>query len=90
MRAANIIAGLAIVLWFGLALVGRELVIGAGYADAEKINGYFAWPMFVVMALLTCAWICNACNRWPWLLGLASAASLLVLFPYFMLFSGGI
>jgi hypothetical protein len=75
MRAANITAGLAIVLWFALALLGRGLLNGVvaqqvpGYPNMGQINLYIVWPLFVVTALLASAWLCNAFRRWPLALG---------------------
>jgi hypothetical protein len=95
-RAANISAGVAIALWFALALLGREGLNGVvaqqapGYPNMGQINLYIVWPLFVVTALLSCAWLCNSFRRWPWLLGLASALSLLAIFPYLMFWGGGI
>ena len=96
MRAANITAGIAIALWLGLALLGRGLVNGVvaqqapGYPNMGQINLYVVWPLFVVIVLLTCAWLCNAFRRWPSLLGIASGASLAAIVPYLMPWGGGV
>jgi hypothetical protein len=96
MRAANITAGVAIVLWFALALLGRDGLNGVvaqqapGYPNMGQINLYIVWPLFVVTALLACAWFCNAFRRWPPVLGIASGASLLAILPYLMVWGGGV
>jgi hypothetical protein len=95
-RAANIFAGVVIVLWFALALLGRDGLNSIvaqqalGYPNMGQINLYIFWPMFVVAALLACAWFCNAFHRWPWLLGLASGSSLVAMLPYLMVWGGGV
>ena len=96
MRAANITAGVAVALWFALALVGRDLLNGVvgqvavGYPNMGQIDFLLAWPLFVVIAIITCAWICNAFHRWAWALGLMSALSLAALLPYLLVYGGGI
>lgn len=96
MRAANITAGVAIGLWFALALLGRNGLNGvvaqqvAGYPNMGQINLYIVWPLFVVVILLACAWLCNAFLRRPWVLGLVSGASLLAILPYVAVWGGGV
>lgn len=96
MRAANIIGGIAVVLWFGLALLGRSLLFGVvaqkvpGYPNMGQINLYVVWPLFVTVALLVCAWVCNAFQRWPLALGLISVASLVLMLPCLALWGGGV
>ena len=96
MRVANIIAGVAIMLWFGLALLGRHGLNGVvaqhapGYPNMGQINLYIVWPLFVVAALLACAWLSNAFGKWPFALGLLSGASLLVILPYLAVWGGGV
>ena len=96
MRAANITAGVAAALWFALALVGRNLVNGVvgqgapGYPNMAQIDFLLAWPLFVVAAVITCAWICNAFHRWAWALGAVSGVSLVALLPYLLVYGGGV
>ena len=96
MRAANITAGIAIAVWFGVALLGRNLVTSVvyqralGFPNMGQINLLIVWPLFVTVALLVCAWVCNASRRSPGALGLLSAASLLAVLPYLMLWGGGV
>jgi hypothetical protein len=96
MRAANILAGIAIAIWLALAFAGRGLVYGvieqhaAGYPNRAQFEYYFAIPVGVVIALLLCAWLCNAFRRSPWLLMVTSAISILALGPYLLPYSGGI
>ena len=96
MRGANITAGVAIAIWFALALLGRDGLNGVveqhapGYPNMGQINLYIVWPLLVVVALLTCAWVCNAFRRWPWALGLLAGASLIVVLPYLAVWGGGI
>lgn len=96
MRNANITAGIAIFLWFGLALLGRDGV-GAivaqqaiGYPNMGQIDLYIVGPLIVVTTLLTCAWLCNMFRRWPLLLGTASGASIAALIPYLAIWGGGV
>ncbi len=94
--AANISAGVAIVLWFALALLGRSGLYGIvaqqapGYPNMGQINLYVVWPLFVVTLILGCAWLCNSLRRWAWLLGVASAVSLFAILPYLMVWGGGV
>jgi hypothetical protein len=96
MRAANITAGVAVTLWFALALAGRDLINGTvrqavpGYPNMGQIDFGLAWPLFIVVAVLVCAWICNAFRRWPWALGLVSALALAALLPYLVVYGGGV
>ncbi|BBE34320.1 hypothetical protein SmB9_19780 [Sphingosinicella microcystinivorans] len=95
MRAANIIAGVAISLWFALALLGRDGLRGvvaqqvAGYPNIGQINLYIVWPLFVAIMLLACAWLCNAFLRRPWVLGSVSGVSLFAILPYMAVWGGG-
>jgi hypothetical protein len=95
MRAANITAGVAVAIWFALALAGRGLLSGVvgqgalGYPNMGQIDFLLAWPLFIVSAILASAWICNSFGRWAWALGLVSAASLAALFPYLFVYGGG-
>lgn len=96
MKAANILAGLAAVLWFALALLGREGVNGIvaqnapGYPNMGQINLYIVYPLYVVLVLISCAGVCNAFRRWPSVLGLASGASMLAILPYLAVWGGGV
>jgi predicted neutral ceramidase superfamily lipid hydrolase len=96
MRAANIAAGLAAVLWLALALAGRSLVNGVveqralGYPNIGQIDFMIVWPLVVVTGILACAWVCNVLRRWPWALGFVSATALVALVPYAMLWGGGV
>jgi hypothetical protein len=95
MRAANITAGVSIAIWFALALAGRDGLNGVvgqralGYPNMGQIDFLFAWPLFIVIALLACAWICNAFQRWAWALGALTALSLAALLPYLFVYGGG-
>jgi hypothetical protein len=96
MRAANVIAGVAITIWFALALAGRGAMDGIiaqrvlGYPNTGQISLYVFWPLFVVNALLFCAWICNALNRGAVILALLSGASIVALLPYLVISGGGV
>lgn len=85
MRGANILTGVAVLLWFGLLIIGRDLASGAVGHDYLIV-----WPSFVLIALLTCAWVCNGMRRWHMLLGVAASAAILATLPFGMLLSGGI
>jgi hypothetical protein len=96
MRAANITAGVAVTVWLALALVGRDLINGVvgqaalGYPNMGQIDFLFAWPLLIVVAVLACAWICNAFRRGAWALGLLSALALAALLPYLLVYGGGV
>lgn len=95
MRTANILTSLAVLLWLALLLLGRQLVAGiaaqkvAGFPNAGQINLYIVGPSLVVIALLTCALVCNALRRWPLIFGFVASAALLIFLPYFMVYGGG-
>jgi hypothetical protein len=61
-----------------------------GYPNMGQSNFYIVWPLFVVAALLVCAWFCNAFRRWPWGLGLFSSTSLVAVVPYLVVWGGGV
>lgn len=96
MRAANILTGIAVIVWFGLFLTGRGLIERVasqhvvGYPNFGQVETYVLWPAFVTMALLAVAWLCNGLRRWRWPLALAACASLLGLAPFLLVYSGGI
>lgn len=96
MRAGNITAGIAVAIWFALALGGHGVlhkVVGRaalGYPNMAQIDFVLAWPLFMVIAVLTCAWICNAFRRWAWALGLLSGLSLAALLPYLLVYVRGV
>jgi hypothetical protein len=96
MRGANALAGIAISLWLALAFIGRGLIYGVieqhvlGYPNRGQIEYYLTIPVAVAIALLICAWLCNAIRRLPWLLAVVSALSMLALGPYLLPYSGGV
>jgi hypothetical protein len=96
MRAANILTGATVLLWFGLLLIGRSLMSGVvtqeatGYPNMGQIDYYVVWPAVIVMALLACAWICNSLRRWPALLAIVSGVCLVLCGPYFLAYGGGV
>ena len=96
MRLANILTGLAGLLWFGLFLLGWDLMKGLiargvlGYPNVGQIEGYVVWPALVVMALTTCAWVCNGARRWPRLLLASTGVSLAALLPFLFAYTGGV
>jgi hypothetical protein len=95
MRAANITIAIAVVLWFSLALMGRDLAGGVasrmgGNVNINQFDYYVLWPAYVVAALLACAWACNTFRRWHWFLALTGGASLLALLPFMLFYTGGI
>ena|SRR5665213_177295 len=96
MRAANIVTGVAVLLWIGMFVAGRSLIEGVvaqhvlGYPNLGQIEYYFVFPAFVAMALLLCAWAFNILRRWPWVLALISAGSLLALLPFLFVYSSGV
>lgn len=96
MRGANILTGVAVLAWFALLLLGRDLISGVvaqkalGYPNTGQIDLLIVWPAGVVATLLLSAWICNAFKRAPALLALLSGVSLAALLPYLALYGGGI
>ena len=96
MKTANIMASLAIALWFLLSLLGLSGLSGVaaqhvpGYPNMGQIKLYVAWPMCVKITVLLCAWFCNMFRGWPWLLIMMSSASLLAILPYMAVWGGGV
>jgi hypothetical protein len=96
MRAANITAAVAIVLWLGLAALGRESLKGflvddvPDWPTVKNIDFSIVLPMSIATALLAWAWFCNAIGRWPLALGLASVGCLAAILPYLMIIGGGV
>ena len=96
MRRTNILTGIAVLIWFGLLVLGRDLVSGVvaqkalGYPNTGQIDFLIVWPASVVIVLLLCAWICNGLRRWTQLLALLSGVSLLALLPYLFFYGGGV
>lgn len=95
MRAANITAAVAIVLWLGLGMLGRESLRDVLVDDVPDwpmlttIDFVIVLPMTVATALLAWAWFCNAFVRPPLELGLASVACLAAIVPYLAIIGGG-
>ena len=96
MRAANIAAAVAIVLWLGLALLGRESLEDVltdqvtDYPSLTTIDFSIVLPMSLATALLAIGWFCNAFGRRPLALWLASVAFLAAILPYLMIIGGGV
>ena len=96
MKAANLTAAVAVLLWLGLAMLGRNDLAGFLVDDVPdwptitNIDFSIVLPMSIVIALLACAWFCNAVGRWPLVLGLASVACLAAILPYLMVVGGGV
>jgi hypothetical protein len=96
MGRANILTGIAVLIWGGLLLVGRDLISGVvaqkalGYPNTAQIDFLIAWPAAVGMALLLTAWICNGLRRWAAPLALLSGAALVALLPYLFVYGGGV
>jgi hypothetical protein len=96
MRGANVLTGVAVLIWCGLLLVGRDLVGGVvaqkavGYPSRGQIDFLLVWPAFVVLALLLLAWICNGLRRWAAVLTLLSGLALVAVLPYLFIYGGGV
>jgi hypothetical protein len=93
-RAANIITAIAMVLWFGLVLVGHDLTAGVarrmgGNVSIIQLDYYVLWPSWVVAALLLAAWVCNIFRRGYWFLGSIAGVSLAGLLPFLASYGGG-
>lgn len=94
MRAANIIAAISALAWLAFALTGMGLVGGVaervGGANMGQVQFYVVWPLFVVLAVIATAWICNALQRLAWMLGIVSGVALVILLPYCAVSGGGV
>ena len=96
MRGANITAAVAGALWLAYALTGVRLVAGVaaraapGYPNMAQINAMIVWPFFVIVAVLACAWLCNALQRWEGALILLSMAAIAAFLPYIAIMGGGV
>jgi hypothetical protein len=97
MRVANTTTtGIAVALWLGMFLMGRDLAYGfyshgAGvFPSAEQIDYYVLFPVAVVFCLTLLAWISNIFRRRPALLLAGSMASILILLPYLFFYTGGV
>jgi hypothetical protein len=95
MRASNVTTAVAVLLWFGVLLMGHGLVEGVarrmgGSVNMGQIDYYVIWPAAVVAGLLACAWACNALRRWYGLLTLTAALALCALAPFLMFYTGGV
>lgn len=94
-KGANLTAVTAIAFWSMLAFLGRAGLGGVvaqrapGYPNLEQIDFYIVWPLLIIAGLMGLAWLCNAFGRWSNLLALISGASIAVLFPYLIYWSGG-
>jgi hypothetical protein len=95
-RGANILAGIAVLIWSGLALIGRDLVSGVvaqkavGYPNTGQIDFLMVWPAVVVVALLLAAWTCNGLRRWAVAFSLLSGIALVAVLPYLFVYGGGV
>jgi len=96
MRGANVTAAIAVALWFGWALLGRDVIHGivarqpAASPNMGQIDAFIMWPLYVVVALLTCAWACNCFRRWDGALAVLSAIAIAAFLPYLALSGGGV
>ncbi|ALH82610.1 hypothetical protein [Sphingopyxis macrogoltabida] len=96
MKIANITAAVAILLWFGLAILGRNLLIDAltddvpDWPTVSSIDFGIILPMSLASALLAWAWLCNGFLRRPWALAVPSVMCLATMLPYFMVMGGGV
>ena len=96
MRVANITAAVAVVLWLGLAMLGRSLLIDFLVDDVPdwpaiaSIDANIIFPMSIAAALLAWAWLCNAFCRRPWALAAPSVMCLTAILPYLMIMGGGV
>ena len=95
MKTANITAAVAIVLWLGLAMLGRKLLIDVLVDDSDwptmtSIDFGIILPMSVAAALLAWAWLCNGFWRRPWALAAPSVMCLAAILPYLMIMGGGV
>jgi hypothetical protein len=82
MRVANIIAAVSAFAWLAFALTIHIDTV-------EQANFYVIWPLYVVLVITGTAWICNALQRFAWVLGVVSAVTLIGLLPYCAVSGGG-
>jgi len=96
MRSANILTGIAVLLWLSLIVAGHDLVRGVvnqrvlGYPGMGQIDFLIVWPTIVVLILILCAWAVNGLRRWYVFLAAISGAALLALLPYLFVYGGGV
>lgn len=96
MKTANIMAAAAIVVWLGLAVLGRDRLIDALVDDVSdwptmtSIDFGILLPMSVATALLAWAWLCNGHLRRPWVLAAPSVMCLAATLPYISVMGGGV
>lgn len=96
MKTANITAAVAIALWLGLAMLGRNLLVDTLVDDVSdwptmtSIDFGIILPMSVAAALLSWAWLCNGFLRRPWALAAPTIMCLAAIVPYVGIMGGGI
>jgi len=96
MKTANITAAVAIVLWLGLAMLGRDSLIDVLFNDVAdwptmtSIDFGIVLPMSVATALLAWAWLCNGFLRRPWALAVPSVMCVAAMLPYILVMGGGV
>lgn len=94
MRKANIIAAITTALWFGLFYMGRSGIYGiyahgeGVYPNSGQIDYYMVFPVCVAAALMLSAWVCNS-FRAAQPLAAISILALVALFPYLLIYTGG-
>lgn len=96
MKTANITSAVAIVLWLGLAMLGRDSLIDVLVDDVPdwptmtSIDFGIVLPMSVATALLAWAWLCNGFLCRPWALAAPSVMCLAAILPYILVMGGGV
>jgi len=96
MRGANILAGLAVLAWFGLSFIGLSLLRGVaeqnvpGYPSSGQVQYLIIYPMLVAALLIASAWFCNRLVHRPALLGCLSVTALFAVLPYLLALGGGV
>ncbi|KQS57512.1 hypothetical protein ASG17_01995 [Brevundimonas sp. Leaf363] len=96
MRLANILALVSATIWFGLFLVGHNLIGSladqhiTGFPNSGQVQMYVWWPAAVGLVVFATVCLCNGLKRWRWLLKSVAALSLLMLGPFLLAYSGGI
>ena len=94
MRAANIVASLAALLWFFAAIVGAALTSGVaarvGHSDPGQVVFGVAVPFVIVAVIAACALICNKFPRFSWILSALSMGSILLLLGFCTYAGGGV
>ncbi|GLV29697.1 hypothetical protein TomTYG75_22160 [Sphingobium sp. TomTYG75] len=89
------IAAITTALWFGLFYIGRSGIYGIYthgervYPNSGQIDYYMVFPACVAATLMLSGWTCNS-FRAAQPLAAISTLAFFALFPYLLIYTGGI